>query len=297
MNNFNVSVIIPNFNGEKIMEKNLPFILKAKENVENRIVEIIVIDDGSNDKSVKLITSRFPEVKLIKHKINRGFPASINTGVRIAKGNLVLLINTDVIPAEDFLITVFKHFENKKVFAVSLHEKGFGWAKGSFFDGYIELAIGSESPESHLSFYVSGGSGVFRRDIWMELTGMDEKLFSPFYWEDLDICYRAAKRGYINLLEPGGNVVHDHESTISKFPKLYVQRIRERNQLLVIWKNIHSPALVRKHIAGLLKRTLFHPGYLRVVFMAIGKIGIVLKERKRELKLSKVSDEAIFSRF
>ena len=77
---------------------------------------------------------------------------------------------------------------------------------------------------------------------------MDEKLLSPFYWEDIDLCYRAAKRGYINLWEPRGKVVHKHESTISKFPKIYVARVKERNQLLMLWKNIHSKNLIKKHI-------------------------------------------------
>jgi len=297
MKKYEVSVVIPNFNGEKLLEKNLPFLLKAKENPGNCIVEIIIVDDDSRDGSVKLITKIFPEIRLIKHKINRGFSAAVNTGVRMTKGDLVLLMNTDVVPSENFLVPVFKHFDNEKVFAVSLHEKGFGWAKGSFSAGYIQLGMGEESEAAHSSFYVSGGSGVFRRAYWMKLSGMDEKLFSPFYWEDIDLCYRAGKRGYINLWEPEAKVEHNHESTISKFPKSYVQRIREKNQLLLIWKNIHSPKFIRNHALGVLRRLLRHPGYIRVVFMALGKLGIVMKERRKEIKLSKVSDEAIFMRF
>ena len=263
----------------------------------NNIIEIIVVDDGSWDGSVKLLTKKFPEVTLIKHKVNRGFSAGVNTGTRMAKGDLVLLINTDVIPSEDFLIPVFKHFEDPLVFAVSLHEEGFAWAKGSFWGGYIQLAMGEETKTSHRSFYVSGGSGVFRRSIWMELGGMDEKLLSPFYWEDIDICYRAEKRGYINLWEPDGKVVHKHESTISKFPKTYVQRVKERNQLLVIWKNIGSPTLIRNHIIGILRRAIKHPGYFRIILMALGRLGIALKARKKEMKQSKVSDETVFMHY
>lgn len=297
MKKFTVSVVIPNLNGEKLLEKNLPSLLKAKDNPVNNIIEIIIVDDGSWDESVKLINKKFPQVKLIKHKVNRGFSAGVNTGTRMAKGDLVLLINTDVIPEEDFLAPVFKHFEDKNVFAVSLHEEGFAWARGSFWGGYIQLAMGEETKSVNRSFYVSGGSGVFRRSIWMELGGMDEKLLSPFYWEDIDLCYRAEKRGYINLWEPDGKVVHNHESTISKFPRTYVQRVKERNQLLVIWKNIHSPALIRNHILNILKRALRHPGYFRVIFMALGRIGTALHERKKEIKLSKVSDEAVLMQY
>jgi GT2 family glycosyltransferase len=297
MKNLTVSVIIPNFNGESLLEKNLPFILKAKEDLRNNIIEIIVVDDGSSDGSAKLIISKFPQIKLIKHKVNRGFSAAVNTGARTAKGDLLCLLNSDVAPENNFLESVFLHFRDPKVFAVSLHEKGFGWAKASFSEGYIQLVMGKEDVKVHLSFYVSGGSGVFRREYWMKLSGMDEKLLSPFYWEDIEICYRAEKRGYINLWEPEGNVMHNHESTIVKFSKIYVQRVRERNQLLMIWKNIHSAKLIRNHVIGVVKRLVKHPGYIRIVFMALGKLGVVVRERKKEIKLSKVSDEAIFSRF
>jgi GT2 family glycosyltransferase len=297
MKKFNVSVVMPNLNGEKLLEKNLPILIKAKENTKNNISEIIIVDDGSWDDSVKLLTKKFPEIKLIKHTKNRGFSAAVNTGVRMAKGDLVLLINTDVIPSDNFLEPVFKHFENDNVFAVSLHEDGFAWAKGSFWGGYIQLAMGDEDKAPHKSFYVSGGSGVFRKSIWKLLNGMDEKLLSPFYWEDIDICYRAEKRGYTNLWEPEGKVVHNHESTISKFPKSYVLRVKERNQLLVIWKNIQSPSLIRSHLINIIKRSFEHPGYIRIILMALGRLGIALKERRKEAKLSRVSDEAVFMRY
>ncbi|MGA3291889.1 MAG: glycosyltransferase family 2 protein [Candidatus Microgenomates bacterium] len=297
MGKLNVSIIIPNYNGSQLLRKNLLAVVAASEYAPNRVLEIIVVDDGSQDNSVRFLKKNYPAIRLFRHKVNRGFSAAVNTGARAAKGELIILINSDVIPSKDFLAPALRLFENKKVFAVSLHEKGFGWAKGSFSDGFIQLGMGEETPESHSSFYVSGDSGVFRRKYWIELGGMDEKLLSPFYWEDIDLCYRAEKRGYLNLWEPEANVIHNHESTISKLPKSYVQRIKERNQLLVIWKNIQSPTLIRKHFAGVFKRVIQHPGYFRIVLMALGKLGIVLKERKKEIKLSSISDEAVFSKF
>lgn len=295
--NHKVSVVMPNLNGKELLEKNLPKLIEAKNYTPNSILEIIIVDDGSWDDSVALIKDKFPSVRLIRHKINRGFSAAVNTGVRSAKGDLILLINTDVLPEKDFLVSVLPHFDDPKMFAISLHEKGMGYAKGAFYDGYIQLAPGEESSKFQNSFYVSGGSGVFSRVHWVSLGGMDEKLLSPFYWEDIDLCYRAAKRGLILGWEPGGIVEHHHESTISKFPKSYVQRVRERNQLLCIWKNITSPALIRKHIVGVFMRLIKHPGYIRVVLMALTRLGVAVSRRKREIRESKVSDEVIFSRF
>jgi len=293
-----VSIIIPNYNGENLLKTNMPFILKAKDFADNKIEEVIVVDDGSKDKSIDVIKKDFSWIKIIKHKINRGFSAAVNTGVRAAKGDLICLLNSDVVPESNFLESVFPYFHNSKVFAVSLNEVGeFGWARGFFADGFIGHASGQKSDVSHDTFWVSGGTGVYRRDIWMELGGMDEKLFSPFYWEDVDLSYRALKRGYRLIWDPDAKVTHIHEATISRFSKTYVGRILERNQLLFIWKNLTSANLFRKHLAGLLKRLIKHPGYTRIVLMALGRIGAVTRARGKEIKEAKVSDEAIFSRF
>lgn len=295
--NLLASVIIPNYNGERLLEKNLPAVLAAKANPANQILEVIVVDDASFDGSVKLLKEKFPEVRLIKHTKNRGFSATVNTGARAARGELLVLLNSDVIPTKDFLASTQKLFNDLDVFAVSLHEKGYAWGRGFFQDGYIQIGPGKETKTPHISLWVSGGSGVFRRDKWMELGGMDEKLLSPFYWEDIDLAYRAAKRGWKTLWDPDGQVEHKHESTISKLPRKYVERIRERNQLLFTWKNLHSPNLFKKHLAGVFSRTLRHPGYLRVVLMALGRLPLALKKRRKEKKESKISDETILARF
>jgi GT2 family glycosyltransferase len=293
-----VSIVIPWYNTEFLAGKNLPVILAAAKNPKNKILEIIVVDDGSSDTSAETIKGRFPEIKLIRHRINRGFPASVNTGVRASKGDLICLLNSDVIPQVNFLESVFTHFRDSKVFAVSLNEDGdFSWAKGVFENGFINHSPGPKPVTPHRTFWVSGGSGVFRRKMWMELNGMDEKLFSPFYWEDLDLCYRASKRGYGLIWEPNAKVKHEHEASMQSLPPKFVQRIRERNQLIFIWKNLTSTRLMWRHVSGLSKRIMTHPGYLRIFFMALTKIGPVLKARAKEVKESKVSDEAIFARF
>ncbi len=294
---FTVSIVIPNYNGEQLLEKNLPFVLKTKENPDNKILEIIIVDDGSVDNSVSLIKNKFPQIRVYKHKVNRGFSAAVNLGARMAKGDLILLLNSDVIPSSNFLVSVLPHFEKESVFGVSLHEKDYTWARGFFADGYIQIGPGRKTDKPHISFWVSGGSGVFRRSYWIALGGMDEKLLSPFYWEDIDISYRAAKRGWEILWEPDAMVEHKHESTISKLSKSYVQAIRERNHLLFIWKNLTSISLFRKHLAGVFMRLIRHPGYLRIFIMALGRLNIALKARKKEIREAKISDETIFSRF
>lgn len=294
-----ISIIIPNFNGKDLLEKNLPNVIKAQENTKNNILEIIIIDNGSKDESVNYLNQNFKgKFKLIRQTVNRGFSSAINIGVRSSKGDFVLLLNNDVTPEVDFLESIEEIFAGEKVFAVSLHEKNHGPSRASFQNGIIDIGFTKpESKSKELTFYVSGAAGIFRKSIWQELGGLDEKLLSPFYWEDIDICYRASKRGYTNLWYPDGRVVHIHESTSSKLPRKYVERIKERNQLLMLWKNIHSKSLMRKHINGLLNRLFKNPGYFLILFMALTKLGLVLKLRRKEIKECVVSDEAVFQKY
>jgi GT2 family glycosyltransferase len=292
-----VSIVIPNYNGEELLAKHMPSVMKAFENEKNSILEIIVVDDASKDRSVSLIKKFFPEIKIYRHKINRGFSSTVNTGVRYAKGDLVCLLNTDVSPSLNFLLPVFVHFDELDTFAVSLHEEGYGWAKGTFKNGFLEHKSGKETKKAHISFWASGGSAVFNRKKWWELGGLDEKNLSPYYWEDVDIGYRAQKRGWKILWEPKAKVKHEHEGTTNKISAVYRGRIQERNQLIVIWKNITSKVLFRKHIIGLISRIAKHPGYIRIVFMALKNLPSIYRSRMKEKKESKVSDEAIFARF
>ncbi len=297
---FSVSLVIPNWNGLSLLEKNLPHWIKAKNFSGNHISEIVIVDDKSTDDSLFFLRKNYSkEVKIVAHKVNRGFSSAVNTGVRTAKSQLVCLLNTDVIPSNDFLVSVVKDFNDDKVFAVSLHERGYGYAKALFESGFVVHRPGSEKNKPVESFWASGGSCVVRRDIWMELGGFDEKLFSPFYWEDVDLGYRAHKRGYKVLWEPNARVIHKHESVINEksFRRSWLNLIKERNHLLLNWKNLTSPALFKKHKIGLRKRILTHPGYLKVFIAALLKYSDVKMARDREKKESTVSDESVFAKF
>jgi len=295
-----VSIIVPNWNGVHLLKKNLPALLSAVKFAQNNVLEVIIIDDYSTDNSVKYIQDTFStQVRLIKHKKNMGFAAAVNTGARHAKGELLCLLNTDVVPSKTFLVHVIPHFIDLKIFAVVLHEKGNGPATGTFKDGFLSHRGATESTVSVPSLWASGGSSVFQRKLWWELNGLDETLFKPFYWEDVDLSYRAWKRGYKIIWEPLALVEHKHEGTIntSSFQKTYMDRIKERNELLFLWKNITSDTMWRRHIIGVTKRFLNHPGYIKVILLALKKRNLVFKKRRFEIKESTVSDEAIFTQF
>ena len=75
-----VSIVIPNFNGEKILEKNLPKVIKAVGSSE-----IIVVDDASADDSLRILNNFKLRIRIIKNEKNLGFASTVNKGVREAK--------------------------------------------------------------------------------------------------------------------------------------------------------------------------------------------------------------------
>lgn len=264
-----VSVVITCWNGRKLLENNLPQVIKAFQNPSNKIKEILVVDDGSIDDSVSYLKKNYPDVRIVEHEKNKGYSATCNTGVREAKGKLVGILNLDVVPEQDFLVKAIPHFTDEKVFAVSFNEGKYGPGKIEWKSGFLEIAPTQVTNQTSETDWPSGGSSIFRKRIWEELGGMDE-IFLPFYFEDIDLGIRARKAGYKCLWEPKAKVEHQHEATIcsNNFDIKYINSIKQRNQLLLTWKNIDSGKKFFCHILNLGKRCVLHPGYLAIVYLA-----------------------------
>jgi len=271
-----VTVAIICWNGRKLLEKNLPFVIKASENKKNNISEIIVVDDFSTDDSVDFLKTKYPLIRIIKHDRNYGYAKACNTAVSSANSPLVALLNLDVVPQEDFLFAGLKHFENKKVFSVSFNEGKFGPGKLSVKNGFVEIQPSEKTKSFSETDWPSGGSAVFKKEIWGELKGMNE-IFLPFYFEDVDLGIRAKKLGYISYWEPKCKVIHEHEATINKdsFRINYINLIKQRNHLLVTWRNIQDFKALLVNIKFIVRRIIKGPGYLKIVLSAIIRLMLV----------------------
>src|SRR3989344_8187677 len=97
-----VSIIIPNWNGKSLLEKNLPGVIATAKDAE-----IIVVDDGSTDGSVGYLKAKFPNVTVVEKKRHEGFASTVNAGIAAAITDIVVLLNTDVEPEENFLPALF----------------------------------------------------------------------------------------------------------------------------------------------------------------------------------------------
>lgn len=291
-----VSIIIPNWNGRKLLQKNLPAVFEVIGNMQDVRCEIIIVDDASPDDSNEFLEKNYPQVKIVRHQKNLGFAAACNSGVKEAKGEIVVLLNLDVVPEKDCLKYALPHFKNPEVFAVSFHEPNWSWARIFWQHGFVEHEPGPKSERVHISAWASGGSATFRRAMWAELGGFDE-IYKPFYWEDIDLGYRAWKRGYKILWEPKAIVHHEHEAIIGKhFSRAYIDFVSRRNQLIFIWKNITDPKMILEHKLWTLWN-LRNPGFWKPVLATKAKFPWILSRKFKEWQETKISDREVFAQF
>lgn len=298
-----ISIIIPNYNGEELLKKNLP---KVFETLHGS-TEVIVVDDGSKDGSVNFLKTQ--KVRLLRNSKNLGFSSAVNKGVKAAKGEIVVLLNSDVYPENDFLDPLIKHFNDPQVFAVGCLDKSIedgkvvlrGRGIGKWDRGFLVHSRGDINETNTL--WASGGSSAFRKSIWEKLGGLNT-LYNPFYWEDIDLSYRALKSGYKVIFEPKSIVYHEHEKGAikQKYSPFQIKTIAYKNQFIFVWENatdlnlqiLHFLFLPYHFIKALTRCDLpFFIGFFKA-FVLLPKI---IQSSLRNQKLFVKKDSEIISNF
>lgn len=303
-----VDIIIPNFNGSKLIKKNVPFVLDAMGSYKGKL---IIVDDGSSiedRESLRNIVAQFRngskrEIDYIEHPHNMGFSSAVNSGVNNSVADYVVLLNSDVKPSRNFLESPLQKLEkDNSLFAVGCMDESIEGEKkilrgrgiARWVKGMLEHSRGEVDKND--TFWVSGGSAVFRRKFYMRLGGMDE-LYNPFYWEDIDLSYRAQKAGYTILFDNSAIVEHLHsEGAIQKnIRKERVTYTAYRNQFIFIWKNITDSQLLFSHLKylpyhclGALKRgdNTFFKGF----FLALVRLPAIIIRRHKQKSFYTRSD-------
>lgn len=307
------SVVIPNWNGKDLLEKYLPSVIEALAgNPEN---EILVVDNGSIDGSVAFVRERFPRVNVLALPENLGFGGGSNAGIRAARNGIVVLLNSDMRVAPDFLAPLVEGFADPEVFAVSCQiffsdpdrvREETGLTQGWWQDGNLRVRhrIDGAIQELFPCFYGGGGSCAFDRAKFLELGGFDH-LLAPFYLEDTDLGYLAWKRGWKVLYQPLSKVWHEHRGTIGKrFREEEIQAVLKKNYLLFCWKNIHEFPRLVSHFAftwaGALLAAIFGDVPLRpnvtALWRAFRQLPGAVRSRWRTRSLARVNDTEAFRR-
>lgn len=296
-----ISVIIPTYKKKEELLKNLRHNLPYLKDCE----VLVVNDDPSESLSDDL--KQFPSIKLIENSRNLGFSGSINRGIRASKHDVVFLLNSDVLLHDDrykSLIGMFK--KHTGLFAIVLSQKEKNGTTGGknriyWSTGMIRHSR-AENMDNGITAWAEGGSSLMNRLILRDLNYFDE-LYSPFYWEDIDLSYRAWKAGYEVLFNSDVVVTHHHESTIgSLYTSKKIREISYRNQFIFIWKNITDARLILSHVLHLPRNMvvsivsgewIFMMAFLKALFL----LPAILIKRIRDNQNTRRTDREILNLF
>jgi GT2 family glycosyltransferase len=237
-----ISVVIPNYNGRGLLEKNLPFLFTALQ-TSGCDFEVIISDDHSSDDSVSFLKTTYPSIILIENHVNLGFSGNINKGIARASKELVFLLNSDIELTQDYFKPLFQYFEDDKTFGVmgriialnnDVIQDGAKYPKykgGTLTSTLNYLPFGTS--KSFLpSLFLSGANALVDRKKLLAL-GSFQELFNPFYWEDVELGVKAWRMGYPCYYEDAAICRHPTSATISKYnKKKKVSLIARRNKIL-----------------------------------------------------------------
>lgn len=311
-----VSVVIPTWNGRSLLEMSIPPLVEALRRHGHPDDEIIVVDNGSDDDTLPtlaVMAESAPMVRWISLPTNEGFAGATNRGARDAKNPVVIMLNNDMVVEPDFVQPLLDAFAvEPDVFGVSCQIDFIdpskprwetGKVHGELVRGLVRLFHLDRFDEDLIYpiFFAGGGASAYDRERFLELGGFDDHVFSPVYIEDVDLGYRAWKRGWASVLAPRSKVHHKHRGTTRRlWSESVIHSFFLKNLSALLWKNVGSWPLLSRHLAGLvllpLKAFREEGGRCAVATYKglVKQIPVTLRTRLRESRIPRVlTDEEI----
>jgi len=185
-----ISVIIPSLNEEDYIENTLRTL--RNQDYKGKY-EIILADAMSTDKTVQIAKGYTDRIITVKRK---GIAAGKNAGAKVAKGNILLFIDSDTLPSPNLLSNIAKAYQNGEVVGVTCKLYALSSKKSirtmyKLYNKFMHLSIKFKRAT------IPGICNSFRKDAFDKLGGFNENLTT---FEDVDLSHRANKVGKIILL-------------------------------------------------------------------------------------------------
>ena len=208
------TVVIPTLNARALLRDALASLAGER---------VVVIDNGSTDGTAELIERDFPSVRLLRSEENLGFGRAVNLGAAEAEGDVLVLVNNDVVCEPGFVARLCEPFAEARV----------GMAAGVLVHAaapdLVDSAGVEVDPTLRAFDYLwnqpvaalerasdplgpCGGAAAYRLSAFHEVGGFDEAFFA--YWEDVDLALRLRLAGWECRLVPGARALHRHGATL-----------------------------------------------------------------------------------
>jgi N-acetylglucosaminyl-diphospho-decaprenol L-rhamnosyltransferase len=231
-----LSVCIVSFNTRAVLERTLRAVQEATDRIA---AELIVVDNGSSDGTLRMLKETFPGVRLVANAENRFFSAGTNQAFALSSGRYVLSLNSDAIPQPEALVRALSHLESHPDIGAAtlrmLHPDGRVQRICALFSTYAYLLLehtflGAILPgrlrrereavryadwdrSTERTVDVLPGSFILTRaEALRYVGGYDERL--RLYFSDDDWCMRLQRAGYQAVYLPVGDVVHPESTSV-----------------------------------------------------------------------------------
>jgi N-acetylglucosaminyl-diphospho-decaprenol L-rhamnosyltransferase len=244
------SIVIVTYNNESCIEACLSSICDSMSTIR---VEVIVVDNCSTDNCVALIQKKYDRMRVIANKMNVGFAAAVNQGIRSASSDVIILLNSDVIvnrAALEGMMESCRASERLRIVSPIVFnvDGSFQDTSLGLFPSFSVLLVETLMPYSmakslglktmfgnldkerrYQCEWVSGACMAFHRKVIQEIGFLDDAFF--MYFEDVDFCKRAANHGIkselineVSVLHIGGKSFDPKKGSIVR--NRYVRRSR-----------------------------------------------------------------------
>jgi len=221
------SIIVPAKDEEKVVSRLLKSFLKLDYPLEKR--EIVVIEDGSIDKTAKICTeyaAQYPDqIRLIHQSSSNGKPSALNCALKHVKGEIVGVFDADNVPESDLLLKTARYFEDLSITAmqgracsINAHEnmlaKFISYEEAVRYETYIR---GKDA--LNLFVPLTGSCYFIRRNVLEEVGGWDDQCLS----EDMEIAAKLTERNHNIKYAPD---VRSWQENPTNLTQLFRQRTR-----------------------------------------------------------------------
>jgi GT2 family glycosyltransferase len=287
-----LSVLIVAWNSREELVRTLPALLPELGQGD----ELIVVDNDSGDGTPDAVATLAPSARLVQTGRNAGFAGACNEGARLARGDLLIVLNPDAAPLPGFGEAIRRPWVEERGWAAwqalvadeggtrinsagnPVHFTGIVWA------GQHGRPIGEAPPQACEVPALSGACLAIPRRTWEEVGGFPERFF--LYHEDVDLSLRLRLAGGVLGIEPAAVVDHEYEFGAREHKWRWLERNRWAFLVRVYPASLLvllAPALLATELA-LLPASL-GGGWGRQKLAAIGEalrwLPRLLRERRR----------------
>ncbi len=212
-------------------------------------MEVIVVDNASNQDEASIISEKYPHIKVIRSRKNLGFAGGNNLGIKEARGKYILLINNDTYFKEFNTDALIEKLESSDKIGIVCPKLRFAWGSNPIqFAGYTSLSnitvrnqamgFGEEDNgqynTAHPTPYAHGAAMLIKREA-LEIVGLMPECYF-LYYEEIDWSMMFTRAGYEIWYDPACTVYHKESQTTGQNSPLRTYYIT-RNRLLLVKRN------------------------------------------------------------